>query len=249
MKRARFFADGLYHEGILLTEDGVLLDEAGRAHSPDRVSFLPPVVPTKVVGIALNYPDHARELGVELPDEPALFLKPPNTCIGHRAPVIYPSGVRYLHYEVELAVVIGRKCRRVKAERAYEVVGGYTIANDLTARDFVGNLYRPPVRAKGWDTFCPLGPYLVADEIEDENNLELRTFVNGELRQIGSTRHLLWKVPEIVEFISSFMTLEEGDVILTGTPRGVSHVFPGDVMRLEIEGLGALENPVVAEEV
>jgi 5-oxopent-3-ene-1,2,5-tricarboxylate decarboxylase/2-hydroxyhepta-2,4-diene-1,7-dioate isomerase len=248
MRKARFFASGLYHEGVYLPEEGILIDEAGKAHSPEAVSFLPPVEPTKVLGLALNYEDHADELGVETPSEPVLFLKPPNTWIGHRAPVIYPHGVRYLHYEVELAVVIGRRCRRVRAERAYEVIGGYTIANDLTVRDFVGNLYRPPVRAKGWDTFCPMGPYLVMGEVEDENNLELRTYVNGQLRQRGSTRHLLWKVPEIVEFVSHFMTLEEGDVILTGTPRGVSHVFPGDLMRLEIDGLGALENPVVAEE-
>lgn len=249
MRIARFLAKGIYHEGFLLPSENLLLDEQGRPHSPEAVWFLPPVQPTKVLGLALNYADHAEELGVEAPPEPVLFLKPPNTWIGHRAPVVYPRGVQFLHYEVELAVVIGRRCRRVKAERAYEVIRGYTIANDVTVRDFVGNFYRPPIRAKGWDTFCPLGPYLVVDEVEDENRLELRTYVNGELRQQGNTRDLVWKVPEIIEFVTSFMTLEAGDVILTGTPRGVSHVFPGDVMRLEVEGLGALENPVVAEEV
>lgn len=154
---------------------------------------------------------------------------------------------RGLHYEVELAAVIGRDARRVKAEDAGGVIRGYTIANDVTIRDFVANFYRPPVRAKGWDGFLPLGPYLVEDEIDDPGSLNLRTYVNDELRQTGNTRDLIWSVPELVEFISSFMTLGPGDVILTGTPRGISHVFPGDVMRLEIDGLGALENQVVAE--
>ncbi len=246
MKRARFLSQGHYHEGILV-EPGVLLDEAGRHHSEEEVIFLPPVVPHAVIGLALNFADHADELGIAPPEEPALFFKPPNTWIGHRAPVLYPSGVQYMHYEVELAVVMGQRCRRVRAQDALAVVRGYTIANDVTVRDFVRNFYRPPVRAKGWDTFCPLGPYLVEGEIVDPHQLELRAYVNGELRQRANTRLLLHKVPELIEFIASFMTLEPGDILLTGTPRGVSHVFPGDVMRLEIDGLGALENTVVAE--
>ena len=152
-----------------------------------------------------------------------------------------------MHYEVELAVVIGQRCCKVRTSDALSVVHGYTIGNDVTVRDFIGNFYRPPVRAKGWDTFCPLGPYLVVEEIADPHALELRAYVNGELRQRANTQQLLRKVPELIEFISSFMTLEPGDIILTGTPRGISHVYPGDVMRLEIDGIGALENPVVAE--
>ncbi|HEY8393640.1 MAG TPA: fumarylacetoacetate hydrolase family protein [Thermaerobacter sp.] len=246
MKRARFLAQGRYHEGVLV-EPGVLLDEGGGRHHVEDVVFLPPVQPRTVIGLALNYADHAAELNIDVPEEPALFFKPPNTWVGHRAPVIYPAGARYLHYEIELAVVIGRRCRRVRAADAYDVIRGYTIANDITVRDFVTNFYRPPVKAKGWDTFCPLGPYLVEGEIDDPHALELRAYVNGELRQRGHTSQLLRKVPELIEFISEFMTLEPGDVILTGTPRGISHVHPGDVMRLEIDGLGALENPVVAE--
>jgi 5-oxopent-3-ene-1,2,5-tricarboxylate decarboxylase/2-hydroxyhepta-2,4-diene-1,7-dioate isomerase len=246
MKHARFFAHGHYHEGIL-AEPGILLDEAGQPHSEDEVIFLPPVVPHSVIGLALNFADHAAELSIATPEEPALFFKPPNTWIGHRAPVIYPAGAQYMHYEVELAVVIGQRCRKVRASDALSVVRGYTIGNDVTVRDFIGNFYRPPVRAKGWDTFCPLGPYLVAGEIADPHALELRAYVNGELRQRANTQQLLRKVPELIEFISSFMTLEPGDIILTGTPRGISHVYPGDVMRLEIDGIGALENPVVAE--
>ncbi len=247
MRRARFRVNGRVEEGVLL-EPGLLRDSSGRRHREQDVELLPPVVPGKVIGLALNYADHAAELEfTELPKEPALFFKANNTLAGHRAPVVYPAGVDYLHYEVELAAVIGRRSRRVSAAAAMDAVSGYTIANDVTIRDFVGNFYRPPVRAKGWDGFLPLGPYLVEGEIEDPSALGLRTYVNGKLRQQGNTRDLIWKLPELVEFISSFMTLDPGDVILTGTPKGISHVYPGDLMRLEVDGLGALENPVVAE--
>ncbi len=246
MKRARFFIQGRYHEGIL-AGPGSLLDESGQLHREEDVTFLPPVVPHSVIGLALNFVEHAAELSMATPEEPALFFKPPNTWIGHRAPVIYPTGVQYMHYEVELAVVIGQRCRKVRAHDALAVVRGYTIANDVTVRDFVRNFYRPPVRAKGWDTFCPLGPYLVEGEIADPHQLELRAYVNGELRQRGNTQQLLRGVPELIEFITGFMTLEPGDILLTGTPRGVSHVYPGDVMRLEIDGIGALENAIIAE--
>jgi 5-oxopent-3-ene-1,2,5-tricarboxylate decarboxylase/2-hydroxyhepta-2,4-diene-1,7-dioate isomerase len=157
--------------------------------------------------------------------------------------------VEYLHYEVELAVVIGQRCRRVPAGRAEAVIAGYTIANDVTVRDYVGDFYRPPVRAKGYDTFGPVGPALVTpDEVPHPERLGLRALVNGEVRQIGSTADMVRSVPELIEYISAFMTLEPGDMIWTGTPRGISHVHPGDRMRLEIDGLGALENPVVADE-
>ncbi|MDR7415382.1 MAG: fumarylacetoacetate hydrolase family protein [Armatimonadota bacterium] len=247
MKRVRFAAEGAVHEGTF--REGALYDAGGRGYDPDRVVWLPPVSPTKVLGVALNYPEHAAELGMRIPDEPPLFFKPLSCLVGHRAPVVYPRGVEYLHYEVELAVVIGRRCRNVQPEEALRVVQGYTIANDITARDFVGNFYRPPVRAKGYDTFGPVGPWSVEGEIEDPHDLEMRVYVNGELRQRGNTREMLWKVPRLIAWVSSFMTLEPGDLILTGTPRGISPVRPGDVMRLEIEGIGALENPVVGEEI
>ena len=246
MKRARFLAHGRYHEGYFV-ESGVLRDEAGYEHTIDDIVFLPPVEPHTMIGLALNYANHASELAIAQPEEPALFFKPLNTLVGHRASVIYPQGVEYMHYENELAVVIGRRCRKVRESEALNVVRGYTIANELTVRDFVHNFYRPPVKAKGWDTFCPLGPYLVEEEIQDPHTLELRTYVNGELRQQGNTRDLLRSIPELIAYITSFMTLEAGDVILTGTPKGVSHIYPGDQMRLEIDMLGTLENPVVAE--
>lgn len=246
MKRVRFAAAGRVRTGEF--RDGWLVDEAGGPHRPEEVVWLPPVQPSKVVGLALNYADHAEELGVRVPEEPALFFKPPSSLVGHLAPVVYPSGVRHLHQEVELAVVIGRRCRRVRPEDAYGVVRGYTIANDVTVRDYVGNFYRPPVRAKGYDTFCPVGPWVAEGEVEDPHALRLRAYVNGSLRQEGSTANLLWKIPDLVALVSEIMTLEPDDLILTGTPRGVDPVYPGDVMRLEVEGIGALENPVVSEE-
>ena len=245
MRHARFAATGRVHRGTW--DDGVLRDAAGRRHDPAAVNWLPPVRPSKVVGLALNFADHAEELGIRTPEEPALFFKPLSSLVGHRAPVVYPGGVEYMHYEVELAVVIGRSCRGVRAADADAVIRGYTIANDVTVRDFVKNFYRPPVRAKGYDTFGPVGPWVVEGEIRDPHALRLRAYVNGELRQEGTTAHLIHRVPQLIEFISGIMTLEPDDLILTGTPKGISHVRPGDVMRLEIEGIGALENPVVAE--
>ena len=245
-KRARFIAEGRYHDGELIS-DGLLRSETGATYAERDVSFLLPLVPGKVLGLALNYGDHADELGLDKPTEPVLFFKPSNSWLPHGAPVVRPRAVEYMHYENELAVVIGRRARNVLAEDAAAYVRGYTIANDVTVRDFVGNLYRPPVKAKGWDTFGPIGPYLVEAEIDDPNSLDLRTYVNDELRQQGNTKDLMWKIPEIIEFVTRFMTLEPNDMILTGTPKGLSHVHPGDVMRLEIDGLGALINPVVDE--
>jgi len=246
MRQVRFAAEGTVHTGFM--QDGVPFDRAGRAYDPQAVVWLPPVLPTKVVGLALNFADHAEELGIRTPEEPALFLKPLSSLVGHRAPVVYPSGVEYMHYEVELAVVIGQTCRGVRAADADAVIRGYTIFNDVTVRDFVKNFYRPPVRAKGYDSFGPVGPCVVEGEIRDPHALTLRAFVNGELRQQGTTAHLIHRIPALVEFISAIMTLEPDDLILTGTPKGISHVRPGDVMRLEIEGIGVLENAVVAEE-
>jgi 5-oxopent-3-ene-1,2,5-tricarboxylate decarboxylase/2-hydroxyhepta-2,4-diene-1,7-dioate isomerase len=248
MKLARFAVDGNLQEGHL-TQDGLLLSSSGRAYDPEKVVWLPPVIPTKVIGLALNFAEHADELKMESPPEPALFFKPVSALIGHRANIIYPAGVEYMHYEVELAVVIGRRCRHVPREHVAEVIAGYTIANDVTVRDFVGNFYRPPVRAKGYDTFGPVGPHLVTpDEIPDPGSLELRAYVNGEMRQQGNTAQMLRSVPELIEFISMIMTLEPGDMIWCGTPKGISHIFPGDVIRLEIDGMHALENYVISAE-
>lgn len=243
MKRARWISQGQYHEGSL-NESGKLLDEGGRPHDPETVTFLPPVEAKKIVGLALNYSRHAEELELATPKEPALFFKPTTSMVGHRGSVLYPAGVKYMHYENELAVVIGRRCRRVSAQNAMDMVAGYTIANDITVRDFIHNTYRPPIKGKGWDTFLPIGPYLCVDEIKDPNSLELRTYVNGELRQLGNTSELLINIPDLIAYLTEFMTLEPGDVLLTGTPKGLTHIYPGDKLRLEIDGLEALESSV-----
>jgi 5-oxopent-3-ene-1,2,5-tricarboxylate decarboxylase/2-hydroxyhepta-2,4-diene-1,7-dioate isomerase len=246
MRLARFAADGIVQRGVATENDTVLLGSSGKAYRADEVIWLPPVEPRQVVGLALNFADHASELSMAAPEEPALFFKPLTSLIGHRGAVVAPRNIEYMHYEVELAVVIGRPARKVRAGDAMDYVKGYTIANDVTIRDFVHNFYRPPVKAKGWDTFGPLGPVLVVDEIADPHNLELRAYVNGELRQTGNTANFVRNVPALIEYITEFMTLNEDDIILTGTPKGISHVYPGDVMRLEVDGLGALENPIVA---
>lgn len=246
MRKVRFAADGRIHHGEAFEEDSILVDESGKSYGANGVVWLPPVVPGKVVGLALNYADHAEELGMSSPEEPALFFKPLSSLIGHRGAVVAPAGVEYMHYEVELAVVMGRAGRKIRAGDALDYVRGYTIANDVTVRDFVHNFYRPPVKAKGWDTFGPLGPCVVEGEIDNPSDLELRAYVNGELRQTGHSSMLIRDIGALIEYITEFMTLEPDDVILTGTPKGISHVYPGDVMRLEIDGLGALENPIVA---
>jgi 5-oxopent-3-ene-1,2,5-tricarboxylate decarboxylase / 2-hydroxyhepta-2,4-diene-1,7-dioate isomerase len=244
MKIARFAADGQVHQGTF--QDGHLVTAAGGRYDPDTVVWLPPVAAySKMIGLALNYSDHAAELDLQLPPFPILFNKNPNTLLGHKGLVVAPPNVEYMHYENELVVVIGQRCKGIKASQAADVILGYTIGNDITVRDFVTNYYRPPVKAKGFDTFGPLGPWLVtADEIADPANLDLRTYVNGELRQAGNTSNFIYSIGDLIEYISEFMTLEPGDMIWTGTPKGISHIYPGDVMRLEIDGIGALENTV-----
>jgi 2-keto-4-pentenoate hydratase/2-oxohepta-3-ene-1,7-dioic acid hydratase in catechol pathway len=220
--------------------------EATEAVVPwDRVQLLAPVIPTKVVAVGRNYADHAAELGNVLPDEPIIFLKPPTSVVGPEAPVVYPADTEELHHEAELAVVIGAVARRVRAEDAGGVVLGYTCANDVSARD----LQRRDgqwARAKGFDTFCPLGP-AIETELDPLEGLGVRCRVNGELRQEGSTADMVFGVAELIAFASRVMTLLPGDVLLTGTPAGVGPVAPGDVMEVEVDGIGVLRNPVIRE--
>ncbi len=246
MRRARFFMHGRIHSGTVV-EEAQLLDEAGRRVDMREVVWLPPVDPPKAIGLALNFADHAGELQLATPEAPALFFKPKTSFVGHGQPIVAPRGIEYMHYEAELVAVLGRGGRKIRAGSAMEHVRGYTIGNDFTIRDFVGNYFRPPVKAKGMDTFGPLGPWVVEGEIDDPNHLDLRTFVNGELRQRGNTELWVHKLESIIEYVSDFMTLEENDLIWTGTPKGISHVYPGDTIRIEIDRVGALENPVVEE--
>lgn len=245
MRLARWsLRDRMFH-GHFTGEELVAAD--GTRCDPAAAIWLPPSQPSKIIGIALNFADHAAELQLVKPELPAIFLKPASSLIGHRESVLMPPGSRYMHYEVELVAVIGRRCRHVRAAQALDFVAGYTIGNDVTVRDHIGNYFRPPLIGKGWDTFGPCGPYLVTpDEFGDPSAVNIRAFVNGELRQQGNTRDLIFSLPELIEYISMIMTLEVGDQIWTGTPKGLSHVYPGDTMRMEIDGIGALENPVAA---
>ncbi|MGB7861414.1 MAG: fumarylacetoacetate hydrolase family protein [Acidimicrobiia bacterium] len=209
-----------------------------------NVSLLAPVLPTKVMCVGRNYEEHADELGNDVPDEPLIFMKPATSVIGQNAPVIYPSLTKELHHEAELAVVISRPARHVKAEDASQYIFGYTAANDVTARD----LQRRDgqwARAKGFDTFCPLGP-AIETELDPLERLAVIAKVNGEVRQAGFTSDMIFGVAEILAYITAFTTLLPGDVILTGTPSGVGPVDPGDVMEVEVDGIGTLVNRVVA---
>jgi 2-keto-4-pentenoate hydratase/2-oxohepta-3-ene-1,7-dioic acid hydratase in catechol pathway len=205
----------------------------------------PPVRPGKLVCIGRNYRAHARELNHEVPAEPLLFLKPPSAVIAHGEAIVFPTGQSELvHHEGELAVVIGRRGRHVPAARAHEHVLGYTLMNDVTARD----LQRKDVqftRGKGFDTFAPLGPWLDTDFAPAAQRLTVT--VDGALRQDGRLDAMVFPVPELIEYISRVMTLEPGDVIATGTPAGVGPLRPGDRVSVTLEGLGTLTNPVVAE--
>ena len=244
MKLARFAHNGQVHEAVYKNNQ---LWVGNVAYDPDDVMWLPPVDPRgcTAVGVALGYADHAVELKLDVPEYPLLFHKLPNTFIGHKAKVMRPD-VEYMHYEGELVVVMGQNGRHIPEEDALNYVYGYTIGNECTVRDFVGNYYRPPVKAKGFDTFGPMGPVLVtADEI-DPTNTEVRTYVNGELKQQGNTKNLRHSVAQLIAYITEFKTLQRGDIIYTGTPKGLSHVYAGDVMRVEIDGIGVLENEVIA---
>ena len=198
---------------------------------------------SKIIGIGTNYRLHAQEMGKGIPQEPLMFLKPPSSVIGHGEAIHRPAGYERVDFEGELGVVIGQRARGVAREHALSVVAGYVCVNDVTVRD----LQKQDVqftRAKGFDTFCPIGPRVVSGL--DPTNLRIVTRVNGKVRQDSSTSDMIFDVVTLVAFCSRFMTLEVGDVISTGTPSGVGNLNPGDVVEVEIEGIGILRNPVIA---
>jgi 2-keto-4-pentenoate hydratase/2-oxohepta-3-ene-1,7-dioic acid hydratase in catechol pathway len=215
----------------------------GQRHPLTAVRLLAPVLPSKVVAIGKNYAEHASEMGGEVPDRPLIFLKPSTAVTGPGEPIAYPPSSDRVDYEGELAVVIGRLCRDVPEPMANDVVFGYTCANDVTARD-QQKTDGQWSRAKGYDSFCPLGPWIETDL--DVAALQVRTTLNGEVKQDGSTAQIVHKIPSLIAYITSCMTLLPGDVILTGTPAGVGPMSVGDEVSVEIEGIGALTNPVVA---
>ena len=205
--------------------------------------LLAPVIPSKVIAVGKNYLEHAEEMGGEVPEEPIIFLKPSTSVIGPDDPIPYPSASTRVDHEAELAVVVGRLARRVAADDAASVILGYACGNDVTARD-LQQKDGQWTRAKGFDGFCPLGPWIETDL--DAGDLEVLCRVNGEVRQSARTSQLAFGPGVLVEFISRVMTLLPGDVILTGTPAGVGPVQPGDKLEVEVEGIGVLGNEVVA---
>ena len=209
----------------------------------DAVRLLAPVIPrSKVVGVGRNYADHAAELGQVVPTTPLLFLKPNTSVIGPDDPIVLPPYSSEVHHEAELAIVIGKITKNVTPERALERVFGYTAANDVTARD-VQRTDAQWTRAKGFDSACPLGPWIVTDL--DTTDLQVRARVNGELRQDGRTSQMVFDVAELVAFVSEVFTLLPGDVILTGTPAGVGPIVHADTVEVEIEDIGVLRNPAI----
>jgi len=228
VKGDRVIADkGLYTDTFLLT----------------NIQILAPVQPSKIICVGLNYIDHAKELGMEIPCEPVFFIKPASSIIAHLGKIVYPEMSKRVDYEGELAVIIGKRCKNISRNDARSVIMGYTCFNDVTARD----LQKKDVqwtRSKSFDTFAPVGPY-IADPMLDVSKLAIKTRVNGELRQDSNTANLIFDVPYLIEFISSIMTLERGDIISTGTPAGVGELSIGDDVEVEIDNVGLLKNTVI----
>ncbi len=236
----RFRHNHLVFTGEVI-EDTIHSIIGGKEYGIDDVKILPPCTPTKIVCVGVNYAEHAKELNERTSDEPVLFLKPPSSLLAHGGAIIYPRQSQRVDYEAELAIVIGRRTRHVKAEKAEHYIMGYTCFNDVTARD----LQRKDVqwtRAKSFDTFAPIGPF-IATEV-DPTKLNIRSRLNGAVKQSSNTSDMIFDAYKLVEFISGVMTLETGDVIATGTPPGVGPMCAGDTIEVEIEGVGTLKNKV-----
>jgi len=247
MKHARVVYEGVTRNAS--EREGQLLLDDGRLVSLDAVTWLPPLAPTPqprtILALGLNYADHAKELEFKAPDEPLVFLKGENALTGHRRFTRRPEGVQFMHYECELAVIVGKTAKNVKRGDAYDFIAGYTVANDYAVRDYLENWYRPNLRVKNRDGATPLGPWFVESrDVPNPMALALQTTVNGKLTQSGNTRDMIFDVPFLIEYFSSFMTLRPGDLILTGTPDGVVDCRPGDVVVTEIERIGALMNTI-----
>ncbi|OZF01827.1 2-hydroxyhepta-2,4-diene-1,7-dioate isomerase [Rhodococcus sp. 15-2388-1-1a] len=216
----------------------------GRSWPLADVRLLAPILASKVIAIGKNYAAHAAEMGGEAPKDPVIFIKPNTSIVGPGAAIVLPPSSSEVHFEGELAIVIGRPCKDVPASKAYEVVLGYTVANDVSARDHQKHDGQW-TRAKGHDTFCPLGPWI--ETSLDPTDLEIKTEVDGVVKQRSRTSLLLHDIPKIIEWVSAVMTLLPGDVILTGTPEGVGPITDGDSVSITVEGIGTLTNPVAAK--
>ena len=214
----------------------------GKEYEMDSVKVLPPCKPTKIVCVGLNYKDHAAEMHEKIPDEPVLFLKPPSSLLGHSGEIVYPRQSHQVDYEAELGVVISKRARHVRAERAKEHILGYTCFNDVTARD-LQKIDVQWTRAKSFDTFSPIGPFIVTDI--DPRHLAIKSILNGKVQQSSNTDNMIFDPFQLVEFISGVMTLEPGDAIATGTPAGVGPMNKGDIIEIEIQKIGTLRNKVI----
>jgi 2-keto-4-pentenoate hydratase/2-oxohepta-3-ene-1,7-dioic acid hydratase in catechol pathway len=227
--------------------EGSIFSEFRRADASipfDSVRLHPPLLPGKILCVGRNYAAHAKEHDAEVPEVPLLFMKPSTSLVGPEDTIYLPPQSQKVEHEAELVVVIGKRGRWIKPEQAAEHILGYTIGNDVTARD----LQRRDgqwTRAKGFDTFCPLGPWIETEF--DPSDAMITCHVNGEMRQMASTRDMVFRVDHLIAFASSIMTLEPGDILMTGTPAGVGPLMPGDVVEAAVEGLGALRNKVAAE--
>lgn len=244
------FGRGVSHSGAAVwftTQDGEVFREIDPVTlkpggGVEVTRLLAPALPTKIVAVGLNYRDHAQEMSLVPPKEPIIFLKPASSIVGPGDSIVYPARSSRVDFEAELGVVISKKCRNVPADRARDVVFGYTCINDVTARD-LQTIDGQWTRAKSFDTFAPLGPWIVTD-IEDPHGLAITSRLNGQVRQESSTANLIFSVFDLIEFISSVMTLEQWDVIATGTPAGIGPMNRGDEIQVAIEGIGTLTNTV-----
>jgi 2-keto-4-pentenoate hydratase/2-oxohepta-3-ene-1,7-dioic acid hydratase in catechol pathway len=250
MKFARFEFNGNEYQGVVRGEEVAVLkgsfldryEETGTLYPLSEVRLLPPVVPTKIVCVGQNYLGHIEELGVPVPKEPHVFFKPPSCLVGHEDAIIYPRGAERVDYEGELAVVIREKMRDVPEDEVINHVLGWSCFNDVTERALVSGSPFMLALAKGFDTFGPFGPYIVTDL--DPDRLELKTYLNGKVVQQDNTKNCVFSVKKILSYVSSRITLYPGDIVSTGTPKGIGPMRPGDVVEVEIEGIGSLKNIV-----
>ncbi|MFN3699412.1 MAG: fumarylacetoacetate hydrolase family protein [Dictyoglomus sp.] len=246
------YIDKLY-EYLSKVQDFILEHNLIYALTEEKYKFLPPILkPQKILALGRNYIEHAKELGHKVPKEPVFFSKALSSLLGHEGKIIYPSFLTRVDPEVELGVIIKKRGKYIKEEEAFDYVLGYTVVNDVTARDMQSEDFsntNPWFRSKSFDTFCPVGPFLVLKEsIKDPHNLNIELRVNGELRQKDNTKNMIFKIPQIVSYISKHLTLEAGDIIATGTPSGIAPIYPGDQVECIVEKIGVLRNTVVKEE-
>jgi 2-keto-4-pentenoate hydratase/2-oxohepta-3-ene-1,7-dioic acid hydratase in catechol pathway len=253
MKYLRFLQNGNIRYG-LLEKDNTIREVVGdifnnyknteNVYPLAEITFLPPCVPTKIIAVGLNYFDHVNEVQMKIPDEPLIFMKPPSTLIAHNDNIIYPKMSKQLDYEAELAVIVKNRIKNIEPEDVFKNILGYTCFNDVTARD-LQKKDGQWTRAKSFDTFAPIGPFISTKL--NPNNLQIKLYKNGQLMQNSSTSNMIFKVDKIVSFISKIMTLFPGDIIATGTPSGIGQLEEGDIVKVEIEGIGILKNTVFLE--